>query len=223
MKKKEDEIKPPKIDNIFEAINYACSNVKVLEKKNDHLKKFKFASIDDFLKAVNPICADAGLFPHCQTMQIEHMAIKEHQYLRYHFSITLYHRSGQTLPPIDYYVSVLNNGAQASGSAQSYALKQFFRALFMIPTGDKDDPDFHKIEDLVELISDKELSTLHDLLEKAGADIEAFRQIYGENFSEMRREKFVEAEALLKRKIKQQRERDVKTASEYIGKEAELL
>jgi hypothetical protein len=33
-------------------------------------------------------------------------------------------------------------GAQAFGSAQSYALKQFMRSLFQIPTGDKEDADF---------------------------------------------------------------------------------
>jgi hypothetical protein len=33
-------------------------------------------------------------------------------------------------------------GAQTSGSAQSYAVKQFLRGLLMISTGDKDDVDF---------------------------------------------------------------------------------
>ena len=39
-------------------------------------------------------------------------------------------------------------GAQAFGSAQSYALKQFLRSLFMIPTGDKDDPDNDATKDI---------------------------------------------------------------------------
>ena len=33
-------------------------------------------------------------------------------------------------------------GAQAFGAAQSYALKQFMRSLFQIPTGDREDADF---------------------------------------------------------------------------------
>jgi len=43
-------------------------------------------------------------------------------------------------------VMVPANGAQAAGSAQSYALKQFMRGLFLIPTGDADDPDKSGIE-----------------------------------------------------------------------------
>src|SRR3954471_22040307 len=43
---------------------------------------------------------------------------------------------------------VLATGAQAFGSAQSYALKQFMRAMFMISTGEKDDPDFQATQDV---------------------------------------------------------------------------
>jgi hypothetical protein len=42
-------------------------------------------------------------------------------------------RSTRTSGPI--------HGAQSAGSAQSYALKQLMRGLFLIPTGDADDPD----------------------------------------------------------------------------------
>lgn len=43
-------------------------------------------------------------------------------------------------------VEVLRNGAQAYGSAQSYALKQYWRGLLLIPTGDKDDADYAPTE-----------------------------------------------------------------------------
>jgi len=39
-------------------------------------------------------------------------------------------------------------GSQAFGAAQSYALKQFLRSLFQISTGEKDDIDFHRPEQL---------------------------------------------------------------------------
>src|SRR3546814_3442514 len=49
--------------------------------------------------------------------------------------------SGERAGPIYKTVMVQANGAQAAGSAQSYAIKQFMRGQFMIPTGDADDPD----------------------------------------------------------------------------------
>jgi hypothetical protein len=54
---------------------------------------------------------------------------------------TIYRHPGDPLPPVSRTVEVLRNGAQAYGSAQSYALKQFLRSLFLIPTGDADDAD----------------------------------------------------------------------------------
>jgi hypothetical protein len=39
-------------------------------------------------------------------------------------------------------------GPQTTGSCQSYCLKQFLRSLFLIPTGDRDDADYHKPQDM---------------------------------------------------------------------------
>jgi len=61
---------------------------------------------------------------------------------KYTFTLTVAHESGATLAPATRSVEVIRSGAQAAGSAQSDVLKQFQRALFNIPTGDKDDPDF---------------------------------------------------------------------------------
>jgi hypothetical protein len=48
------------------------------------------------------------------------------------------------LGPFRRHVDVPRNGPQAFGAAQSYVLKQFFRAQFQIATGEADDPDFGK-------------------------------------------------------------------------------
>jgi hypothetical protein len=58
----------------------------------------------------------------------------------------LIHESGESYGPIYKGVGVLYTGAQAAGSAQSYALKQLMRGLFLIPTGDADDPDKSGVE-----------------------------------------------------------------------------
>jgi hypothetical protein len=52
------------------------------------------------------------------------------------------HSSGEETKPVTTIVSLPITGAQTSGSAQSYALKQYLRGLFLIATGERDDPDF---------------------------------------------------------------------------------
>ena len=52
------------------------------------------------------------------------------------------HESGESTEPSGMDVMLPLTGAQTSGSAQSYALKQFLRGLLMISTGEKDDADF---------------------------------------------------------------------------------
>jgi hypothetical protein len=136
-----------KVDAVLTAIAKAMGAVKRIarEGKNTH-DNYSFASIDDFLSSIGPICADAGLIFHIQETGTEDFMRKgkygESSWMRMSFAITVYHTSGQSLPAVSRSVEVLRNGAQAYGSAQSYALKQFMRSLLLIPTGDKDDADY---------------------------------------------------------------------------------
>ena len=132
---------------IIAALCAAMGEVKKVarEGRNEH-DKYNFAGIDDFLKLVNPICSANGLIVHMDEGNREDFTRKgkygESSWMRQSFDLTLMHVSGQTLPPVTRTVEVLRNGAQAYGSAQSYALKQFWRCILLIPTGDKDDADF---------------------------------------------------------------------------------
>lgn len=136
----------PRAD-VLSAISKAMGGIRKVAKegKNTH-DNYNFASIDDFLAMVNPICADAGLIFHMEEVGTEDFMRKgkfsDNAWMRQTFAITVFHLSGQSLPPVHRSVEVLRNGAQAYGSAQSYALKQFLRALLLIPTGDKDDADY---------------------------------------------------------------------------------
>jgi hypothetical protein len=137
---------------VLAAIAKAMGAVKRIARdgKNTH-DGYGFASIDSFLAAVNPICAEAGIIIHMDEVATEDFTRKskfgESPWMRVRFSIAVMHVSGQGLPPVTRSVEVLRNGAQAYGSAQSYALKQFLRALLLIPTGDKDDADFRASDD----------------------------------------------------------------------------
>jgi len=133
-----------------EIITALCAAMGAVQKvakegRNKH-DGYNFASIDDFLALVNPICAANGLFVHMQEGHREDFTRAgrngDSAWMRQSFDLTLMHVSGQVLPPVTRTVEVLRNGAQAYGSAQSYALKQFWRAALLIPTGDKDDADY---------------------------------------------------------------------------------
>ena len=137
---------------ILTAISKAMGAVKILGRdgKNTH-DGYKFASIDGFLAMVNPICAEHGLIVHMDELPSAEFTKKgrngETAWLRTPYVFTTYHTSGQSLPPVTRNVDVMRNGSQASGSAQSYALKMYLRALLQIPTGDGEDADLNRTEE----------------------------------------------------------------------------
>jgi hypothetical protein len=146
---------------IFAAIPRAMGAMKRIAKDNKNTEqKYDFASVDDFLAMTGPILAENGLFIHMDESSIENFE-RQGKYgvthwARYTFIITVMHESGESLPAAHRSVEVIRSGAQAAGSAQSYVLKQFQRALFNIPTGDKDDPDFAEKADGAPIVSAKE-------------------------------------------------------------------
>ena len=138
--------------SIAAALAAAVGEVRILGKsERNKFDGYNFVSIDKFLELVNPICAKHGLFPLVSQDEIElydnvNSKGGKSVWARFYFSISLHHATGESIGPVKSMVAVPMNGAQASGSAQSYALKQFFRATLMIPTGDKDDADLNPTE-----------------------------------------------------------------------------
>lgn len=107
---------------------------------------YKFASIDDFLEAVRPLCAAQGLI----IVQDEDTCEINDGWVVIKYRFTLAHSSGEVWDhrPARTIMVSAKMGAQAFGAAQSYALKQFERALFQIATGDKEDVDHNAPEKL---------------------------------------------------------------------------
>jgi hypothetical protein len=140
------------------AISQVMGGIKTLGKDhtNQH-QKYDFVSTDRFLAAVNPLCAQAGLviLQDEQSAEIstaettdQYGKTKVTSWLTARYAFMLAHKGGGIFGPLHRTVMVQANGAQAFGSAQSYALKQFMRSLFQIPTGDKDDADLQPAEEL---------------------------------------------------------------------------
>ena len=132
---------------IIAAVANAMGEMKRISKDSRNIEqKYDFASVDDFLAMTGPICAANGLVTILNEVEVDGFE-RQGKYgptnwLRIVFEIHTMHTSGECLPVTRRTVEVIRTGAQSFGSAQSYVLKQYQRALYQIPTGDKDDADF---------------------------------------------------------------------------------
>lgn len=164
---KDQAVTPPA--NVHEGIIAVMSSLGTLDKANENkFDKYDYASIDDFIHFVRSHCWQAGIFIEQDETEAKLVDVTKKDgkpmavwWARYAFTVR--HVGGSALGPIHRTVMVQANGAQASGSSQSYTLKQFMRSLFLIPTGDKDDPDKDRTE-----ISAERGDAETDLQKKAG-------------------------------------------------------
>ena len=132
--------------SIAMAINGVMGDIKTLKKEDENkFQNYSYASIDNFLKAVNPLCAKHGLIINIDEEKCDSIGdgtTKAWLHIVYKFILS--HSSGDTwgyTPRRNMFVSM--TGGQSMGSAMSYTLKQFMRSLFQISTGEKDDLDGH--------------------------------------------------------------------------------
>ena len=141
-----EPIVPKLPKSIATAINGVMGDIKTLKKDDENkFQNYSYASIDNFLKAVNPLCAKHGLII---TMDEESCKVSKdgakNPWIHLVYKFILSHASGDTwgyTPRRNMFVSM--TGGQSMGSSMSYTLKQFMRSLFQISTGEKDDLDGH--------------------------------------------------------------------------------
>jgi len=142
----EEEVMEQQINPMPKSIATAINKIMLrLSKPLEHdaenkFQKYKYTSIDGFLKQVHPACAEAGLIivPHEQSSEISPSG----KNLTVVYQYILVHKDGDTwdFPTTKHIVVPFGNGT-AMGTAQSYALKQFMRSLFQLSTGEQDDLD----------------------------------------------------------------------------------
>lgn len=137
---------------IAAAISEVMSTIIKLERDGrNQFASYNYASVDSFFDMLRPLMAKTGLSILTEELGFE---IKEvitaadkgdrggtRSLLFITFGFRFMHAAGEVWPqmPIKKTVAVAAGGAQAWGSAQSYALKQFARGQFMIATGEKTD------------------------------------------------------------------------------------
>lgn len=156
--------------NINAAICTAMGNVTKLAKehKNAH-GNYNFASIDDFLELCRPMMAAEGLYVNISGTGAEtFMAGSNKLWCKFSYIIQTCHKSGESTDEAGMDVMLPLTGAQTSGSAQSYALKQYLRGLLMISTGEKDDVDWKQQAD-----DDGVMAAAPEVSTKTPQDLEA--------------------------------------------------
>jgi hypothetical protein len=150
---------------ITKAIAAVMEAVHRLKKddKNNH-GGYKYVSVDDVKDHIRPLLAKNGL----------EIAINETDYslesiqgksgttvsARFTFELSLRHTSGAESKPDRTTVLLPHTGAQTTGAAKSYALKEWIKGRFLVSTGEKDyieggaDADAYKQQDYTPAAND---------------------------------------------------------------------
>lgn len=159
--------------------------IRRLEKghENKHAN-YMFASVDDFKDAIRPLMAKHGLSLHISEEAFDLVSVKgkegkETTAAKITYQFTLEHVSGEASKPSKFTVTLPYTGAQTSGAAQSYAIKEgVYKGLFQASSGDtSEEADLH---DQGQLATDGRLSKaeareLYAALQKGMADAVALR------------------------------------------------
>jgi len=136
---------PPKI---AKAINNIMKKVQRLEKA-DHNKfsNYDFTSIDDFKDDWRPKIAEEGLIvtPDELAFDFETLesggeggrASKKTLCAKIKFQMTVEHIDGEVAAPETITIVLPYTGAQTSGAARSYAVKEWFKAKVLQSSGDQ--------------------------------------------------------------------------------------
>lgn len=128
--------------SIGEAICCVMAELKRL-KKADHNKfaHYDFTSVDDFKDALRPLLAKYGLWAVPNQVGFQFVEVKSDKdkvstVAQFDFDVTLKHVSGGFEEPDRMTVALPFTGAQTSGAARSYAIKEWLKGRFLASAGD---------------------------------------------------------------------------------------
>jgi len=135
--------------DIAEAIAEVMKSVRRLKKAdNNAFAKYRYTSVDDFKDALRPLMADNGLTPHSNEVSFDHFERQDEKgknslHVKIKFDLWLEHVSGEREDPEGLTVALPYVGAQTSGQARSYAVKEWLKSKFLASSGDSEDADQH--------------------------------------------------------------------------------
>ncbi|MBO6901402.1 MAG: ERF family protein [Rhizobiaceae bacterium] len=112
-------------------------------KKADRNKfaNYDFTSVDDFKDSLRPLLAKHGLYVVPNQVGFQFVEVKSDKdktstLAQFDFDITLKHVSGEVESPERMTVFLPLTGAQTSGAARSYVIKEWLKGRFLASSGD---------------------------------------------------------------------------------------
>ena len=107
----------------------------LVKDQDNNFAKYRFVSHDQIKMKAGKLMAKHGLIIVANEVESE---VRDKS-LAQSFDFWIYHETGSEYGPIRRTVQVPATGAQAYGTACSYAQKYFLRDIFQIPTGEQED------------------------------------------------------------------------------------
>lgn len=135
------------------AVAAVMTEIKRLEKGDDNkFANYKFTSVDDYKDMIRPLMAKRGLMACVDQVRFSTFSHttekgKESLHCKFDFELWLEHISGEKGKPEGSTVCLAYVGAQTSGQARSYAMKEWLKSKFLASSGDTaEDADSHDLD-----------------------------------------------------------------------------
>lgn len=132
-----------KLNGAIVSVMLAVTRLKKAD--NNAFAKYRYTSVDDFKDALRPLLGEHGLTAHMSEVSCDLFEGKtaDKSNVKFSFAITLEHISGERAQPENVTVFLPFVGAQTTGQARSYALKEWLKSRFLASSGDSEDADAH--------------------------------------------------------------------------------
>lgn len=137
-----EEPNPPEGNKLYAAVCAVMEDLQRLQKsdKNKH-GGYAFISVDDVKDEMRPLLAKHGLSIHVSQNSFEMSDYVDSKDSRksiavFDMAVTLRHSSGLCDEPENMTVALPMTGAQTSGIARSYVVKEYLKSRFLVSAGD---------------------------------------------------------------------------------------
>lgn len=165
----------PIVTGLHAAIVAVKGEIKRLEKAGENLfDKYHFTSVDDFKDHIRPLLAKHGLYMSISETGFETVLQKnskgeEKTQCKIGFETWLTYKDGAETRPVKSTVMLPYTGAQTSGIAESYAIKNWGKSQFMASSGDTAEEADTRAQDeysVNDVLSKKDATPLYAALQK---------------------------------------------------------
>ena len=166
-----------KTSKLRSGIVKVMKELKRLEKaSHNKFADYHFTSVDDFKDALRPLMADHGLELSTDETDFTLETVEGKQKTlcaKVQFSMTLSHCDGETGQPERVTVLLPYTGAQTTGAARSYAIKEWLKTKFLASSGDlSDEADLMPpAEYHTQILSKAKAKPLYEALQRALRDV----------------------------------------------------